>query len=54
VTEVGALGAFARVTLDVAGVPLVAAVTTRSVQEMGLREGTMVYATFKAFGVHLC
>jgi molybdate/tungstate transport system ATP-binding protein len=54
VVEVGTLGAFARVTLDVDGVPLVAAVTTRSVQEMGLREGTQVYATFKALGVHLC
>jgi molybdopterin-binding protein len=54
VTEVGALGAFARVTLDVEGVPLVAAVTTRSVQEMGLKEGALVYATFKALGVHLC
>ena len=54
VVEVGTLGAFARVTLDVAGVPLVAAVTTRSVQEMGLREGSQVYATFKAMGVHLC
>ena len=54
VTEVGALGAFARVGLDVGGVPLVAAVTTRSVQEMGLQEGSNVYATFKALGVHLC
>jgi molybdate/tungstate transport system ATP-binding protein len=54
VVEVGTLGAFARVTLDVDGVPLVAAVTTRSVQEMGLHEGSQVYATFKALGVHLC
>jgi molybdopterin-binding protein len=54
VTEVGALGAFARVTLDIDGTPLVAAVTTRSVQEMGLREGAEVYATFKAMAVHLC
>ena len=54
VVEVGALGAFARVTLDVDGIPLVAAVTTRSVQEMTLREGAMVYATFKAMAVHLC
>jgi molybdate/tungstate transport system ATP-binding protein len=54
VVEVGTLGAFARVTLDVDGTPLVAAVTTRSVQEMGLRDGSQVYATFKAFGVHLC
>jgi len=54
VLEVAALGAFARVTLDVDGTPLVAAVTTRSVQEMGLTEGSEVYATFKAMGVHLC
>jgi molybdopterin-binding protein len=54
VVELGTLGAFARVTLDVEGTPLVAAVTTRSVQEMGLREGTDVYATFKAMAVHLC
>ena len=54
VTEVGALGAFARVSLDVDGVPLVAAITTRSAQEMDLKEGSLVYATFKALGVHLC
>lgn len=54
VVEVGTLGAFARVTIDIHGVPLVAAVTTRSVQEMQLREGSEVYATFKALGVHLC
>lgn len=54
VVEVGTLGAFARVTIDIEGTPLVAAVTTRSVQEMGLREGNEVYATFKAMGVHLC
>lgn len=54
VMEVGTLGAFARVTLDVNGTPLVAAITTRSAQEMGLREGGEVYATFKAMGVHLC
>jgi molybdate/tungstate transport system ATP-binding protein len=54
VVEVGALGAFARVTVDVDGTPLVSAVTTRSVQEMGLREGIEVYATFKAMAVHLC
>jgi molybdopterin-binding protein len=42
------------VTVDVDGTPLVSAVTTRSVQEMGLREGIEVYATFKAMAVHLC
>jgi len=54
VVEVGTLGALARVTIDVAGTPLVAAVTTRSAREMELREGAEVYATFKAMGVHLC
>jgi molybdopterin-binding protein len=54
VVEVNALGASARVTVDVQGVPIVAALTTRSVQEMGLREGVQAYATFKAMGVHLC
>lgn len=54
VIEMSTLGAFARVTIDVAGTPLVAAVTTRSVQEMGLREGAVAWATFKALAVHLC
>jgi len=54
VVEIGTLGALARVTLDVGGTPLVAAVTTRSAREMELREGAEVYATFKAMGVHLC
>jgi molybdopterin-binding protein len=54
VIEIGTSGAFARLTLDVQGTPLVAAVTTRSVQEMDLREGSEVYATFKAMAVHLC
>ena len=54
VVEIGTLGALARVTLDVDGTPLVAAVTTRSAREMELREGAEVYATFKAMGVHLC
>lgn len=54
VVEIGTLGAFARVTVDIDGTPLVAAVTTRSAQEMELREGSDVYATFKAMAVHLC
>lgn len=54
VIELATLGAFARVTVAVQGTPLVAAVTTRSVQEMGLREGVEVWATFKAMAVHLC
>jgi len=54
VREVATLGAYARVTLEVSGVPLVAALTARSVHELGLREGVQVYATFKAMAVHLC
>lgn len=54
IVELSTLGAFARVTLDVEGTPLVAAVTTRSAQEMGLREGLEACATFKAMAVHLC
>ncbi len=54
IIEIGTLGAFARVTVEVEGVPLVAAVTTRSAQEMHLVEGVEVWATFKAMGVHLC
>ncbi len=54
IVEINTLGAFARVTVEVEGVPLVAAITTRSVQEMHLGEGVEVWATFKAMGVHLC
>jgi molybdopterin-binding protein len=54
VSEVATAGAFARVTLEVEGVPLVAALTTRSVQELGLAPGVEAWATFKAMAVHLC
>ncbi len=54
VTDVAILGAYARVTVDVAGVPLVAALTPRSVNELGIVVGGDVYASFKAFAVHLC
>jgi molybdopterin-binding protein len=54
IEEVSLLGAYARVTLDVGGVPLVAGLTSRSVHELGLREGEEAWATFKAMAVHLC
>ncbi len=54
VQEITTLGAYARVTLDVDGVPIVAALTARSVHELGLVEGGEAYATFKAMAVHLC
>jgi molybdopterin-binding protein len=43
-----------RVTIDVGGTPLVAALTTRSVRDLGLAAGMTVYASFKAMAVHLC
>jgi molybdopterin-binding protein len=54
VVEVQTLGALTRVTLDVRGVPFVAALTTRSVLELKLEPGLAVIATFKAMAVHLC
>jgi molybdopterin-binding protein len=54
VLEVATLGALTRVTLDVRGVPLVAALTTRSAHELALQPGLAVVATFKAMAVHLC
>lgn len=54
VTEVATLGALTRVTVDVRGTPLVAALTTRSAHELGIAPGLAVVATFKAMAVHLC
>jgi molybdopterin-binding protein len=54
VREISPAGAITRVTLDVSGVPLVAAVTTRSAQELQLAAGVEVFAAFKATAVHLC
>jgi molybdate transport system ATP-binding protein len=54
VTEVAPAGAITRVTIDVSGLPLVAAVTTRSAQELQLAPGADIYAAFKATAVHLC
>ena len=54
ITELTPYGALTRVTLDVSGTPLVATVTTRSVQELALAQGKSVVAAFKATSVHLC
>jgi molybdopterin-binding protein len=54
ITEVATLGALTRVTVDIGGTPLVAALTTRSAQELRLTRGQEVYASFKAMAVHLC
>ena len=54
VREVAPTGAITRVTIDVSGLPLVAAVTTRSAQELQLAPGAEIHAAFKATAVHLC
>jgi molybdopterin-binding protein len=54
VQEIAPAGAITRVTIDVSGTPLIAAVTTRSAQELQLAPGAEVYAQFKATSVHLC
>jgi molybdopterin-binding protein len=54
VTEVATTGALAHVTVDVSGVPIVAALTTRSAEELSLVSGAAVWVSFKAMAVHLC
>ena len=54
VSEIAITGALTRVTVEIGGVPIVAALTTRSAQELVLREGSAVWASFKAMAVHLC
>jgi molybdopterin-binding protein len=54
VSEIAPAGAITRVTVDVAGTPIVAAVTSRSVDELGLAQGRDVVVAFKATAVHLC
>ena len=54
ISELAALGALTRAVVDIGGTPLVASVTTRSAQELELKEGQRVWASFKAMAVHLC
>jgi molybdopterin-binding protein len=61
VSEVATTGALTRVTVEISSgaaggksAPLVAALTTRSAQELVLREGSEVWASFKAMAVYLC
>jgi len=54
IDEIATLGALTRVSVDVGGAVLVAALTTRSAQELGLARGGRIYASFKAMAVHLC
>lgn len=52
VVRVFSMGSQVRVTID-CGFPLVALVTRRSTEEMGLKKGTQVYATFKAVSIRV-
>jgi molybdopterin-binding protein len=54
IVEIASVGALSHVTVDVSGTPIVAAVTARSVRELGLVVGKSVVAGFKATAVHLC
>lgn len=54
VADVAPAGAITRVTVDVSGIALIAAVTTRSAQELRIAPGVEVFAAFKATAVHLC
>ena len=54
IAEISTLGALTRVSIDVDGSVLVAALTTRSAQELALAVGVEAHASFKAMAVHLC
>jgi len=54
VVEIVSAGALSKVTVDVSGTPIISAVTTRAVQELGLERGREVVASFKATAVHIC
>jgi molybdopterin-binding protein len=54
IAEVASSGALTRVTVEVNDTPLIAALTTRSAEELALTRGQEVWASFKAMAVHLC
>jgi molybdopterin-binding protein len=54
VVEVAPSGVLTRVTVEAHGVELVAAITTRSAEDLGLAPGRPVVAALKATAVHLC
>ena len=54
VIELLSNGPLTRVTIDVNRLPLVAAVTARSVAELDLAVGKEIVASFKTTAVHLC
>jgi len=54
ITEIVPAGALTRVTVDIGGTPIVAAITTRSARELCLATGNDVVAAFKATAIHFC
>lgn len=52
ITRIVSFGALARVEMD-CGFPLVALITKRSAEELGMDKSKQVYASFKATGVHV-
>lgn len=54
VVDVSPSGVLTRVTVEAGGVELVAAITTRSADDLGLAPGREVVAALKATAVHLC
>ena len=54
IIEIVPAGALTRVTVEVNGTPIVAAVTTRSARELSLAVGNEVVAAFKATAIHFC
>jgi len=52
ITRVVSVGSLTRVEID-CGFRLTALVTKRSAEELGLEKGKLVYATFKATGIHI-
>ena len=54
IIEIVPAGALTRVTVDVNGAPIVAAVTTRSARDLSLAPGNDVVVAFKATAIHFC
>lgn len=52
ITRIVVFGPFARVEIH-CGLPLISLITKKSVEEMNLKTGDRVYASFKATGVHI-
>ena len=54
VIEIVAAGALSKVAVNVSGTPIISAVTTRAVEELGLAPDREVVVSFKATAIHIC